>query len=117
MLISSWVAVVKRFTPGELPVMYYICAGVDPNENKETGYYQSATKKYNASLIIWISTFILHIILWPKILAFQLKAEKRVRPIELGVFKRENQIRPHKYAPDIQNKGENKNQQPKPLRY
>ena len=92
-LLVLWTVTVKRFAIGELPIYYYICLGIDPNQGKGPGYYQAAPKKYNASLILWIFCTLLHIFLWPKIFSFRRKAEKNVEPIELGSFNQENKNR------------------------
>ena len=81
-----WVTIVKRFSVGEPPINHYLCAGIDPNQMQGPGYYQCMAKEYNASLITVIVCFILHIPLVAKIFWFQKQEEKRVKPIELGIF-------------------------------
>ena len=89
-LIGIWATVVKRFSVGEVPLQYYICTGIDPNKGHGPGNYHCSSKKYNASLIVWVFCLFLHIVLMTKIFCFQRKAEKKVRPIELGVLKQNN---------------------------
>ena len=83
-LIATWTSLVKRFTVGEAPLNYYICAGIDPNKGEGEGTYRSHPQKYNASLFLLIGSSILHLVLVTKIFLFQWKSEKQVRPIELG---------------------------------
>ena len=97
--------------------MYYICTGIDPNKDQGPGYYQCTTKKYNASLGIWIVCMIIHIVLGPKIFMFQRRTEKRVASIELGLFKQSNQINPNTHELDSTGRSVERNQQSKPLRY
>ena len=85
-LIAIWTSLVKRFTVGEAPLNFYICAGIDPNKGKGEGSYQSHPKKYNASLFLWIGSSILHLVLVTKIFLFQWKSEKKSKPIELGAL-------------------------------
>ena len=90
-LLVFWTLIVKRFAIGELPMNYYICLGIDPNKDKGAEYYQSAPKKYNASLILWIFCTLLHIFMWPKIFLYRRKAEKNTEPIELGSFNQDSE--------------------------
>ena len=92
-LLVFWTLIVKRFAIGELPMNYYICLGIDPNKDKGAEYYQSAPKKYNASLILWIFCTLLHIFMWPKIFIYRWKAEKNAEPIELGSFNQDSEKR------------------------
>ena len=116
-LIATWVTILKRFSPGELPLSYYICTGTDPNKDQGPGYYQCATKKYNASLGIWIFCTVIHIVLAPKIFLFQRKTEKRVESIKLGIFKQSNQIIPNTHELNSTGSSVERNQRSKPLRY
>ena len=83
-LIAIWTSLVKRFTVGEAPLNFYICAGIDPNKGEGEGTYQSHPQKYNASLFLLIGSSILHLVLVTKIFLFQWKAENKAKPIELG---------------------------------
>ena len=116
-LIAAWVAFLKRFSLGELPLMYYICTGIDPNKGQGPGYYQCTTKKYNASLGVWIFCMIIHIVLGPKIFSFQRKTEKRAEPIELGIFKQPNQFIANTHEAASTGSSGERSQQSRPLRY
>ena len=85
-VISFWAATVKCFSFGAPPLNYYMCAGIDPNQQNGIGYYQNQVKKYNTSIIIWVASLLLHIVLGIQIFIFERKTEKKDKPLELGGF-------------------------------
>ena len=85
-VISFWAATVKCLSFGEPPLNYYMCAGIDPNQQNGIGYYQNQVKKYNTSIIIWVASLLLHIVLGIQIFVFERKTEKKDRPLALGGF-------------------------------
>ena len=89
--IAIWTTIIKRFSVGILPLNHYICTGINPQEDLGTKPYQSLAKKYNSSLIVVSLCFLLHVALWPKILMFKLKSEKKVEPIILGNLNQQHQ--------------------------
>ena len=88
--ISVWGAVVKRFTPGNFQISYYLCSGLNPNvsiddvENFST--LVNFTAKYNTGRIIIVSSFALHLMMLPRIFYYRLVAEKKKSQIQLGTI-------------------------------
>ena len=90
LLVSIWASVVKRFTLGKLPMYYYLCAGTDPNEGLGVGHYLTIPRKYNTGRIIVILSFLLHLLLIPRILYYQLITDRNEQPLELGTVNNES---------------------------
>ena len=89
-LVSIWMSIVKRFTPGRLPLNYYLCAGFNPNENLEDGSYLKDLTKYNTGRIILVFSLLLHLLMMPRIFYYQLVIHKKEQPIQLGIANIEN---------------------------
>ena len=85
-LVSIWASLVKRVTPGKLPLNYYLCCGMDPNENGVEGNYINTMSKYNTGRIILIVSFLLHTIMIPRILYYQLVTLRNEQPLQLGTL-------------------------------
>ena len=54
--ISTSFVLVRLYLPGRMPVNYYLCTGLDPNEGKGYGAYQKEPKKsaFDAYLLYFI---------------------------------------------------------------
>ena len=50
-LVASWASFVKRITPGNLPLNYYLCGGIDPNDGFPDGHFLDTPQKYNTGRI------------------------------------------------------------------
>jgi CDP-diglyceride synthetase len=98
LLISIWVAIVKRFSPGNLPLNYFLCSGLNPDQNHEEGYYLQAPKKYNTGRIILVLSFFLHLMMLPRIIYYQMVKEKNEQSIQLGTVT----LGTSEYLPDRQ---------------
>ena len=86
LLISIWAAFVKNETPGKLPLAYYLCTGMDPNQD-------GTAFKYNTGRIILILSLFLHLFLMPRVLYYQLVNMKHQKPLQLGTISIEDRER------------------------
>lgn len=84
--IAVWASCVKRLTPGRLPLNYYLCCGTDPDED---GYPPTTPQKYNTGRIIVIVSVILHMILIPRIVYYQIVTVGYQKPLPLGIMDNE----------------------------
>ena len=57
--ISLWGAIVKRFTPGNFQISYYLCNGLNPNVSLDDEGNVETVSKYNTGRIIIVSSFAL----------------------------------------------------------
>lgn len=92
LLVAIWAAFVKRMAPGKLPLNYYLCCGINPNEDDEEGDFLGATQKYNTGRIILISSVILHLIMTTRIMYYQYSTVRNEQPIQLGTIENDNTI-------------------------
>ena len=83
-IISIWIAIVRRFTPGRLPLYYYLCSGLDPNEGNGNGSYLAKFPKYNVGRIVVVVSFFLHLVMLPRFLHYQLVTRRKDQPVRLG---------------------------------
>ena len=89
--ISIWTSVVRRFSPGRLPLHYYLCIGKDPNNGHDIGTYLATSPKYNAGRIITIVSLILHAFMVPRFIYNHIVTKIRERPIRIGRIQQQNQ--------------------------
>ena len=89
LLIAIWGSFVKRFTPGNLPISYFLCSGKDPNEDGGDGHYLNTPQKYNTGRIIIAMSFLLHFVMVPRVLYYQLKTVRDQQPLQLGTLENE----------------------------
>ena len=89
LLIAIWGSFVKRVTPGNLPISYFLCCGKDPNENGGDGHYLNTPQKYNTGRIIIAMSFLLHFVMVPRVLYYQLKTVRDQQPLQLGTLENE----------------------------
>ena len=85
-IVSIWLSVVKRFTPGNLPLSYYLCSGLNPNQNLTKGSYLSTPKKYNTGRLVLVISFVLHLVMIPRIAYYQFITNKKEQTIQLGTI-------------------------------
>ena len=83
-VVSIWISMVKRFTPGNLPLSYFLCSGTDPNQGHDDGFYLQTPRKYNTARILLVLTVVLHLIMVPRILYYRIIVERKNEVIELG---------------------------------
>ena len=84
--LAIWTSFVRRQSPGRLPMHYYLCTGMDPNEGLGEGSYLALPPKYNAGRIIVVFTFGLHLLMLPKFLYHELTTLRKQRPIRIGTL-------------------------------
>ena len=101
LFISVWASCVKRVTPGRLPLNYYLCCGTDPDED---GYSPTTPQKYNTGRIVVTLSVILHMILIPRIVYYQLVTVRYQKPLQLGIL--DNEV--HKEIANIQQTSQKK---------
>ena len=89
LLIAIWGSFVKRVTPGNLPISYFLCSGKDPNEDGGDGHYLNTPQKYNTGRIIIAMSFLLHFVLVPRVLYYQLVTVRNQQPLQLGTLENE----------------------------
>jgi hypothetical protein len=86
LLVAIWASFAKRITPGNPPLNYYLCCGIDPNVGDSEGNFLDTPQKYNTGRIIVSVTFLLHLIMIPRILYYQLVTMRNEKPLQLGVL-------------------------------
>ena len=91
LLIAVWAAFVKHVTPGKMPLVYYLCTGKDPNKDGKEGDFIHSTLKYNTGRIIVTLSLILHLLLMPRVLYYQLVTMKDQQPHQLGTIDNERE--------------------------
>ena len=85
LILSLWIALVKRMSIGRMPLPYYLCAGRNPNEADESDEVpNSVTRKFDSTSILMCISVILHIFAFTKIFWYQRKTEQRTENIRLG---------------------------------
>ena len=83
LVLSLWMALVKRVSIGKMPLNYFMCTGKDPtNEGPKKG-----ALKYDTLNIIVIISVLLHIFPSIKIFLYQRKIRQSTKNIELGRIK------------------------------
>ena len=89
-MLSFWSAAVTQLSPGEHRFIEFVCAGMDPNQNKGTSYYQDQPRKIHTTGIITLGSVILHIIVNTKIFLYEHKERQDIKSIRLGTIKKQN---------------------------
>jgi hypothetical protein len=84
--IATWTSFVRRHSLGRLPLHYYLCSGLDPNEGLGEGSYLALPPKYNAGRVIVVFSFLLHLLMLPKFIHHELTTRRKQRPIRLGTL-------------------------------
>ena len=82
--VSFWMAGVKRFSVGKMPLNYYMCSGTNPPHETDEEGYGKLFKKFDSVVILMSASFLLNTFVFVKIFLFQRKAEKATRQIEIG---------------------------------
>ena len=82
LVMSFWMALVKRASIGRMPLNYYMCSGKDPTN--DGGISGKGPKKYDTLSVLVIISFILWVFATAKIFLYQRKIEQSTRNIELG---------------------------------
>ena len=85
LMISIWASIVKRFTPGKLPLAYYLCSGLNPNQDLDEDYLTSP-KKYNPGLLVFVFSCVVHLVMLPRIFYYRLVTERNGHQIQLGTL-------------------------------
>ena len=80
LVLSLWIAFVKKLSVGRMPLNYFMCAGKDPSDEGP----RSGARKYDTLSIIVIISILLHIFASAKIFLYQRKIEQSNKNIELG---------------------------------
>ena len=82
LIMSLWMALVKRISVGRMPLNYYMCSGRDPTSDEEIP--GKVAKKYDTLSLLVIISFIVWVFAAAKIFLYQRKIEQSTRNIELG---------------------------------
>ena len=80
LVLSLWIAFVKKLSVGRMPLNYFMCAGKDPSDEGS----RNGARKYDTLSIIVIISILLHIFASAKIFLYQRKIEQSTKNIELG---------------------------------
>ena len=90
LLVALWTSLVKRVTPGNLPLNYYLCTGLNPSgKDGKEGSFLDTPQKYNTGRIVMITSFLLHLVTVPRIVYYQLVTVRTERPLRLGIIDNE----------------------------
>ena len=84
LFVATWASIVKRFTPGQLPINYYLCCGKDPNEGNHDNSSDDTFQKYNTGRMIVITSILLHVMAILRIACYQLMTSSNEKPHQLG---------------------------------
>ena len=82
--VGFWMAGVKRFSVGKMPLDYYMCSGTNPPQETNENGYGKIFKKFDSVVILMSASFLLNAFVFIKIFLFQRKAEKATRQIKIG---------------------------------
>ena len=107
LVVSFWMALVKKVSVGRMPLNFYMCSGKDPTAYDDEDGQGKGARKYDTTSILVIISFLLHIFASAKIFLYQRKIEQSTRNIELGRISNsqnaiENRRQPTKDARDIE---------------
>ena len=90
LVMSGWSTIVTELSPGEPRFQYFICAGMDPNQNKGDTYYQNQPREVQTMPLIILGSVILHIIVNTNIYFYERAEKQNNAPIQLGTLNHEN---------------------------
>ena len=79
LFVATWASVVKRFTPGQLPINYYLCCGKDANEGSD----ENRTDESLLLLLLLFLLLLLLLFLLPRV-RFAPSSSLRGRPVRDG---------------------------------
>ena len=82
LLVSLSVTTVKRMSVGRMPLNYFMCLGINPDQDTN-GSSEQIIKKLDTTGIIVIISFVANIFAFVKIFLYQRKIEKATK-VELG---------------------------------
>ena len=92
--ISAWGYAVRHFTPGNPGVVYHMCSGMDPNVGMGEENHLEAPTKYRSERVVEVVSFVLHLLMIPRLLYYQIGIKLNERPITLGTVN-------SKHAPNV----------------
>ena len=113
-LLSTWSGCVSQMGNGVGPVVDFVCAVIDPYQNRGVTYYEDAPRKMPTTEIIAGVSIILHIFVNIKIYFYKREGDRATLPRELGTLNiqkdedRNLPGEPNKSQPTIQEKSFNK---------
>ena len=87
LLLSVWVATVKRMSVGRMPLAYLICAGKDPDEEQLISHPDDVIYKFDTTGILVVASVVFNVFVFIKIFIYQRKMELDTRNIHLGRIK------------------------------
>ena len=87
LLLSVWIATVKRMSVGRMPLAYSICAGKDPDEVQSISRPDKVIYKFDTPAFIVAASVIFNVFVFIKIFLYQRKMEQSIQNIELGRIK------------------------------
>ena len=86
-ILSLWLATVKKWSIGRMPLVYFMCVGKNPNESDgQLDFSFSMTEKFNTTQFLVWGSFALHVFIFTKIFLFEREMEKRTEGIQLGTL-------------------------------
>ena len=86
-----WIAAVKHLSLGRMPLNYFMCTGMNPNEINKS---ELVPKKYDTLGLLVCVSFVLHIFVFAKIFMYERTMEKKISSIKLGIMKSSGNIVP-----------------------
>ena len=87
LLLSVWIATVKRMSVGRMPLAYSICAGKDPDEVQSISRPDKVIYKFDTPAFLVAASVIFNVFVFIKIFLYQRKMEQSIQNIELGRIK------------------------------
>ena len=86
-ILGIWLATVKKWSIGRMPLVYFMCVGKNPNESDtHSDSNLSMTDKFNTTLLLVWASFALHVFVFTKIFLYEREMEERTENIQLGTL-------------------------------
>ena len=83
-LVGFWLSLVKRMSPGSMPLDYHLCAGTNPNEKK--GHINHKSGEFNTTKILVCFSFMIHVVILTKIFLYEWRMEKAHNNVNIGTI-------------------------------
>ena len=94
LIVGLWITAVKRLSLGRMPMNYFMCTGINPDETNGNNKSGIVHKQYDTSGLLVCVSFVLHIFVFTKIFLYERKMEKKINSIKLGIIKSSGNIVP-----------------------
>ena len=84
LLLSFWIAVVKRMSIGRTQLSYFMCTGGDPSQGQVGNHPDTIIRKFETLGVLVVASLMFNVCVTIKIFLYQRKMEQSTQNIELG---------------------------------